>query len=171
MSKVRAVAATIVFMLCASVGYAQSYDPSSRQIGMPAAPWAPFMGPSGLTPGWTTQSASRIERPPLGMMYVACWAEVPSHNTAYFSPIIESPTVNSARKEFRQLVTTQYGTVGKLQCAGKLSETVVNEQVARWKDSARSKNAIVDTDWATSTATADVPSTLSRSSCSPFSQC
>jgi hypothetical protein len=80
-------------------------------------------------------------------MYVACWAEVPSHNTAYFSATFLSPTVNSVRKEFRQLVMTQYGPVGKLQCAGKFSEAVVNEQVAKWKDSARSKNAVIDTDW------------------------
>jgi hypothetical protein len=107
------------------------------------------MGPSELTPnnGWTTQSASRIERPPLGMMYVACWAEVPSHNTAYFTAPFLSPTVNNARKEFRELVTTQYGAVGKLQCAGKFNETVVNERVEKWKESTSSKNAIVDTDW------------------------
>jgi hypothetical protein len=81
------------------------------------------------------------------MMYVACWAEVPSHNTAYFSATFEVPTVYGARNEFRKLVTTQYGPVGKLQCAGKFNQTVVNEQVEKWKDSARSKNAIVDTDW------------------------
>jgi hypothetical protein len=78
---------------------------------------------------------------------VASWAEVPSRNTAYFSATFPSPTVNAARKEFRQLVTTQYGAVGKLQCAGRFSQSVVDEKVEKWKDSARTKNAIVDTDW------------------------
>ena len=45
-------------------------------------------------------------------------------------------------------MTTQYGPVSNLQCAGKFNQAVVNEQVEKWKDSARStKNAIVDTDW------------------------
>jgi len=149
MSKVRAVAATIVLMLCASVSYGQAAAPNGyagtadgqAQLGRT------FQSPpSGLLPN--TSSASRISRDstPTGM-YVACWAEVPSHNTAYFTAPFPSPTVYAARKEFRQLVTTQYGAVGKLQCAGKFNQTVVNEQVAKWKDSARSKNAIVDTDW------------------------
>jgi hypothetical protein len=151
MSKVRAVAATIVFMLGASVSYAQSSDTSLRQ------PRTPFMGPSTLDPNtWTLQSASRLSRgstPGIsssgtygpGMMYVACWAEVPSNNTAYFSATFAAPTVNGIRKEFRQFVKTQYGPVTNLQCIGKYSEAGVNEQVEKWKDSARNKNAIVDT--------------------------
>jgi len=150
MSKVRAVAATIVLMLCASGSYAQA--PSANgwagtPIGQAQLGWT-FQSPSSANPNPGTQSASRISRDstPTGM-YVACWAEVPSHNTAYFSATFEAPTVYGARKEFRKLVTTQYGAVGKLQCAGKFNETVVNEQVEKWKESARSKNAIVDTNW------------------------
>jgi hypothetical protein len=107
------------------------------------------MGPSTLDSTWTQKSASRISRdstPTYGPgMYVACWAEVPSHNTAYFSATFAAPTVNGIRKEFRQFVKTQYGPVTNLQCIGKYSEAGVNEQVEKWKDSARNKNAIVDT--------------------------
>jgi len=125
-------------MLGASVSYAQGPPvtfPQTQQASVPADPY-------GLA-----AKEFRLTNEP-GTMYVACRAEVPSHNTAYFSATFPSPTVNSARKEFRKVVTTQYGRVGKLQCASKFNETVVNEQVAKWKDSARStKNAIVDTDW------------------------
>jgi len=130
MSKVGAVAATVVFMLGASVAHAQA-TPSQAGLAL--------QNPYNFMPLYLTNEP--------GTMYVACWAEVPSHNTAYFSATFPSPTVSSARKEFRNVVTTQYGPVGKLQCAGKFNETVVNEQVEKWKDSARSKNAIVDTDW------------------------
>jgi len=141
MSKVKAVAATIVFMLGAPVSYAQGPPvtfPQSQQA-------------TNVLSGVESTSNSSILgfRVPCepGPMYVACWAEVPSHNTAYFSATFPSPTVNSARKEFRNLVTTKYGPVSKLQCAGKFSETVVNELVEQWKDSARAtKNAVVDTD-------------------------
>jgi hypothetical protein len=144
MSKVKAVAATIVFMLGASVGHAQQPTEIGRNpIGE---------GDSALTV--CTDSATTVVKglrceasQGPGKMYVACWAEVPSHNTAYFSATFEASSTYNARKEFRQLVTTQYGPASKVQCAGKFNETVVNEQVEKWKDSARSKNAIVDTDW------------------------
>jgi hypothetical protein len=146
MSKVRAVAATIVFMLGASVAQAQVDRPS--QSGQNPFDLANPLPPPCTESATTVVTGLRCEAPQgPGKMYVACWAEVPSHNTAYFTGPFLSPTVNSARKEFRQLVTTQYGPVGKLQCAGKFNQTVVNEQVEKWKDSARSKNAIVDTDW------------------------
>jgi hypothetical protein len=146
-SKVRAVAATIVFMLGVSVSYAQgpplTFPLNQQTTNVPpdratAVNSYNRLDSSGAGPGYPTAN---------GQLYVACWAEVPSHNTAYFSATFAAPTVNSARKEFRELVTTQYGAVGKLQCAGKFNEAVVNEQVEKWKDSARSKNAIVDTDW------------------------
>jgi hypothetical protein len=117
MSKVRTVAATIALMLCASVSYAQS--PSSN-------------------PGSYTLN-------PAGPMYAACWAEVPSQNSAYFSATFAASSVNALRKQFRSFVTTQFGPVSKLQCTGKFSGTVVNEQVEKWKDSARTtNNAIID---------------------------
>jgi hypothetical protein len=152
MSKVEAVAATIVFLLGASVAHGQSLSAADQERNRDAAgvfnqtPYgqselanraAYLNAPTSLPPG--TPPANRP-------MYVACWAEVPSHNTAYFSATFAAPAVNSVRKEFREFVTTQYGPVSKLQCAGKFSETVVNELVERWKDSARTtKNAIVDT--------------------------
>jgi hypothetical protein len=86
-----------------------------------------------------------IGSPERGAMYVACRAEVASNNTAYFSPIFAASSVNVVRKEFRKVVTTQYGPVSKLQCTGKFSGTMVNEQVEKWKDSARTtNNAIID---------------------------
>ena len=117
MSKVRTVAATIVFMLCASVSNAQSAFPN--------------LGSHTADTG--------------GPMYVACWAEVPSQNTAYFSATFAASSVNALKKQFRSFVTTHYGPVSKLQCTGKFSGTVVNEQVEKWKDSARTtNNAIID---------------------------
>jgi hypothetical protein len=130
-------------MLGASVSYAQTLTvPPYSQTAAGQAELANRA--AYLTPPYefgAPYSASRS-------MHVACWAEVPSHNTAYFSATFAAPSVYNARKEFRQLVTAQIGPVSKLQCAGKFSETVVNERVEEWKDSARStKNAIVDTDW------------------------
>jgi hypothetical protein len=143
MSKVRTVAAAITLMLGASVSYAQSsYTP------MPVFP-------SSESPGnvqFQNDGYLRLPRTiwltdkPVGAMYVACWAEVPSNNTAYFSAKFAGPAVSPVRKQFRTFVTTHYGPVSKLQCAGKFSEAVLNEQVEKWKDSARTeKNAIVDT--------------------------
>jgi hypothetical protein len=151
MSKVRAVAATIVFMLGASVAHAQGYYPSAgdqeRNRDAAGVINQSPVGQAALQGLYTSSGIPAVTQYVPGMMYVARWAEVPSHNAAYFTAPFLSPTVNSARKEFRQLVTRQYGQVGRLQCAGKFNEAVVNEQVAKWKDSARSKNAIVDTDW------------------------
>jgi hypothetical protein len=144
MSKVRAVAATIVFMLGASVAHAQQPTEIGRN---------PIGVPNDLSPPCTDSATTVVKglrceaRQGPGKMYVACWAEVPSHNTAYFSATFEAPSAYNARKEFRKLVTTQYGPVSKLQCAGKFSETVVNEQVEKWKDAAHTENTIVDTDW------------------------
>jgi len=84
MSKVRTVAATIVLMFCASVSYAQP----------------PFSQSSN--PGSYTSN-------PAGPMYAACWAEVPSQNTAYFSATFLIPAVNTLKDQFRTFVTTQYG--------------------------------------------------------------
>ena len=140
-----AVAVTIGLMLCASVSYAQGptvtfpeRQSSADQAGLANRAYGQPI--ADLPIGYLDQQRTG--------MYVACWAEVPSHNTAYFSATFAAPSVASARKEFRQLVAAQIGPASKLQCAGKFSETVVNERVEEWKDSARSrKNAIVDTDW------------------------
>ena len=149
MSKVKAVAAAIVFMLGASVSYAQTLTapPSSQLPGGQAELASGGVNPGvGPLAGSSSIGGYRVPNEP-GLMYVACWAKVPSHNTAYFSATFAAPSVYNARKEFRKLVTTHYGPVSKLQCAGKFSETVVNEQVEKWKDSAHTQNTIVDTDW------------------------
>jgi hypothetical protein len=145
MSKVRTVVATIVAMLCASVSYAQQPFSQSSNPGS-------YVG-FAQTPGAFSNSFSSIDQsipqsPALGRMYVACWAEASSQNTAYFSATFAARgvgAVHSMRTQFRSFVTTQYGPVSQVQCTGKDSEAVVNEQVEKWKDSARTeKNAIID---------------------------
>jgi hypothetical protein len=119
-------------MLCTSVSYAQSQQP---------LPVFPSSENPGNVPGGPVTTPLSYG----GAFYVACWAEVPSRNTAYFSATFAAPAVNAVRKQFRSFVTTQYGPVSRVQCAGKFSQTVVNEDVEKWKDSARTaKNAIVD---------------------------
>src|SRR5262249_14103316 len=123
MSKVKAVAATIVVMLCASVADAQQPTEIGRN---PIGPGDNQLAPPCTDSGTTVVKGLRCEASQgPGKMYVACWAEVPSHNTAYFSATFEASSTYNARKEFRQLVTAQYGPAGKVQCAGKFSETVV----------------------------------------------
>jgi hypothetical protein len=141
MSKVTTVAVAIVSMLCASVTKAQSsYTP------MPVYPSSESLGNVQFQSGANTWSGQlQVVSPDTGGLYVACWAEVPSNNTAYFSPTFAASSVNVVRKEFRKVVTTQYGPVSKLQCTGKFSGTMVNERVEKWKDSARTaNNAIID---------------------------
>jgi hypothetical protein len=134
-------------MLCASVSYAQgviNFETAGRQ-------------PVPAEPLFSSINQYTVQQRP-GTMYVACWAEVPSHGTAYFSSMFAAPSAYKARREFRELVTAQYGTVSQVQCASKFSETVVKDIVQRWKDKASAANsAIVETDWAASTATAVVP--------------
>jgi hypothetical protein len=131
MSKVRAVAVAIGLMLCTSVAFAQF------------ATYSPAAG------GWIDVPPRRVlPEPAPGGLYVACSAEVPSQSTAYFTATFNAPAVSSARKEFRQLVTTQYGAVSQVQCVGKFNPAVVKDTVQQWQDKARAtNNAIVNTDW------------------------
>jgi hypothetical protein len=151
MSKVQAVAATVVLMLCASVSdaqqpFSQSSNPGSY-VGFAQTPSA-FGNTSASTTGSAALTGTYRKAPWPGRMYVACWAEVPSHSTAYFSPTFPAPAVSSARKEFRELVTTQYGAVSQVQCVGKFNPAVVKDTVQQWQDKARAtNNAIIDTDW------------------------
>jgi len=142
-SKVKTVAVAIVSMFCASVGYAQS-----SQTPLPVFPSSESPGNAQFQSAEYPRDQQNFETPlspARGGMYVACWAEVASNNTAYFSPTFAAPSVNDVRKEFRKVVTTQYGPVNKLQCTGKFSATMVNEQVEKRKDSARTtNNAIID---------------------------
>jgi hypothetical protein len=143
-------------MLCVSVSYAQSAADQERNRD--AAGIVNQNDPAGLAGRNPYAYAPTYPASATGPMYVACWAEVPSHNTAYFSATFVAPAIYSARKEFSELVTAQYGAVNQVQCAGKFSEAVVKDKVQRWKDKASAaNNAIVETDWAASTATAVVP--------------
>jgi len=139
MSKVGTVAATIVLALGASVAHAQGSDAK-----MPSTNPASYI-PQNTSINYSSSSLSYAPGPGPGEMYVACWARVAANNTAYFSPTLAASSVNVVRKEFRKVVATQYGPVSKLQCTGKFSGTMVNEQVEKWKDSARTtNNAIID---------------------------
>jgi hypothetical protein len=85
---------------------------------------------------------------PPGPLYVACWAETPSGDSAYFSATFESHSPWKARKEFREIVATRYGPVSQARCAGNASSTKLKELVAQWKEEARAASAaIVDTGW------------------------
>ena len=145
----KAVAVAVDLMLCASVSYAQqpfsqSSNPGSY-VGFAQTPSAlQSMYPRdqiGVRTGPDTRPSSSYVP-----SYVACWAEVPAHNTAYFSATFELPGVKDFRKQFRTFVTTHYGRVSKVQCTAALVRAAVTEQVEKWKDSARTaKNAIADT--------------------------
>jgi hypothetical protein len=142
MSKVTTVAVAVVSMFCASVSYAQGSDAK-----LPSA--NPGSYPQPISPGASFNSMNTGPRwaspEPPGAMYVACWADVPSQNTAYFRATFAAPAVNTIRKQFRTFVTTQYGPVSDLQCTGKFNRAVVNERVEKWKDSVRTtNNAIID---------------------------
>ena len=149
MSTVRTVAATIVLMFCASVSYAQppfsqSSNPGSY-VGFAQTPSAlQSQYPIGQMTG-VRSSTDPATSPAYRPSYFACWAEVPSQKTAYFSATFLMPAVNTLEDQFRTFVTTQYGPVSKLRCAAALSSAAVTKQVEKWKDSARmDKNAIID---------------------------
>jgi hypothetical protein len=157
-----AVAVTIGLMLGASVGHAQGYTPSAADQERNRDAAGVFnqsvAGQAALAAGQGYENGSYVVPDQRGALYVACWADVPSHNTAYFSATFVAPTAYSARKEFRELVTTQYGAVSHVKCASKFSKAVMRDIVQQWKDKARAtNNAIVETDWAASTATAVAP--------------
>src|SRR4029078_4815697 len=90
-----AVAVALVSMFCASVSYAQppfsqSSDPGSY-VGFAQTPSAlqsqyPIGQMTGVRPS-TDPATSPAYRP----SYFACWAEVPSQNTAYFSATFLMP--------------------------------------------------------------------------------
>jgi len=148
MSKVRTVAATIALMLCASVGHAQGGLPSSQSPGNVQFQQGAY--PSDQNFGTRPYPETRPGVSPDVMaranpVYVSCWAEVTSLNTAYFSATFLMPAFNTLKDQFRTFVTTQYGPASKLQCTTALSNAAVTKQVDKWKDSARTtNNAIID---------------------------
>jgi len=139
MSKVRTLAVAVVLMLCASVSYAQAQN----------AGYSPQQDAVFQQGQYQSNFDPRLGRSPAPRkMLVACRAEVPSNNTTYFSATSEAPSVSNARKEFRELVATQYGAVSQVQCVGKFNPAVVQDTVQQWQDKARAtNNAIVNTDW------------------------
>jgi len=162
MSKVTTVAATIGLMLGASVGHAHGGFPSSQSPGnvqfqQGAYPADQNFGtrpyPETRRPPSETFERSGEVRPGVtpdvmawaNPVYVSCWAEVTSLNTAYFSATFLMPAFNTLKDQFRTFVTTQYGPASKLQCTTALSNAAVTKQVDKWKDSARTtNNAIID---------------------------
>ena len=112
MSKVRTVAATIALMLCASVGHAQGGLPSSQSPGNVQFQQGAYPADQNFgtrpypetRPGVSPDVMARANP-----VYVSCWAEVTSLNTAYFSATFLIPAVNTLKDQFRTFVTTQYG--------------------------------------------------------------
>jgi len=148
-SKVTLLLPAVVLMLCATVSDAQ---PPFSQSSNPGSYVGFAQTPSALQAQYPRDQfgvrTGPVTRPSSSYVpsYVACWAEVPSHNTAYFSATFEVPGINDLRKQFRTFVTTHYGRVSKLQCTAALVRAAVTEQVEKWKDSARTaQNAIVET--------------------------
>src|SRR5262252_7420892 len=125
-----AVARIISLMLCASVSYAQG--PTGEYQATKGSPTEPLL--------------------------VVCRAEVPARHAAYVSAAFVAHPISRAQKEFRKLVTAQYGAVGQVPCAGPFYGAVVKSIVQQWKDEARATNTvIVETDWAPSIATVVAP--------------
>ena len=168
MSKVRTVAATIALMLGASVGHAQGGFPSSQSPGNVQFQQGAY--PSDQNFGTRPYPETRPGVSPDVMaranpVYVSCWAEVPSLNTAYFSATFLMPAFNTLKDQFRTFVTTQYGPASKLQCTTALSSAAVTKQVDKWKDSARTtNNAIIDLVANTGEEAAEAPQPQSRQS-------
>src|SRR6185295_18205180 len=127
--------ATIVLMFCASVSYAQppfsqSSNPGSY-VGFAQTPSAlQSQYPRGQMTG-ARSSPDPATSPTYVQSYVACWAEVPSQNTAYFSATFAMPPHNTLKEQFRTFVTTQYGPVNKLRCTAALSSAAVTKQVEK----------------------------------------
>ena len=135
-------------MLGASVGHAQGGFPSSQSPGNVQFQQGAYPADQNFgtrpypetRPGVSPDVMARANP-----VYVSCWAEVTSLNTAYFSATFLMPAFNTLKDQFRTFVTTQYGPASKLQCTTALSNAAVTKQVDKWKDSARTtNNAIID---------------------------
>jgi hypothetical protein len=168
MSKVTTVAASIGLMLGASVGHAQGGFPSSQSPGNVQFQQGAYPADQNFgtrpypetRPGVSPDVMARANP-----VYVSCWAEVTSLNTAYFSATFLMPAFNTLKDQFRTFVTTQYGPASKLQCTTALSNAAVTKQVDKWKDSARTtNNAIIDLVANTGEETAKAPQRQSSQS-------
>jgi len=135
-------------MLGASVGHAQGGFPSSQSPGNVQFQQGAYPADQNFgtrpypetRPGVSPDVMARANP-----VYVSCWAEVTSLNTAYFSATFLMPAFNTLKDQFRTFVTTQYGPASNLQCTTALSNAAVTKQVDKWKDSARTtNNAIID---------------------------
>ena len=114
-------------------------SPQSVATAPSAAPAAPQSKPATPKP--------QPEKPEKEPQYVACWAEVPSHHTAYFSATFELHAIAAQRTEFHKMVMMTYGPVGQFNCAARPSPAEAEQQLERWKATVRAKDAIVDTGW------------------------
>jgi hypothetical protein len=88
------------------------------------------------------------EKPATKTLYMACFAELQSSHTAYFSSTFESTDPNEPKTEFHKMVASTYGPVsGQFGCIRKPSVDEVDQQVQHWKSSVQAKDRIVDTGW------------------------
>ena len=114
------------------------------------APQAAATAPSSPTPTPQPRPATPKpppEKPEKKPQYVACWAEVPSHHTAYFSATFETQVMKDVRTEFHKMVMMTYGPVGQFNCAAKPSPAEAEQRLEQWKATARAKDTLVDTGW------------------------
>jgi hypothetical protein len=114
------------------------------------APQAAATAPSSPTPTPQPRPATPKpppEKPEKKPQYVACWAEVPSHHTAYFSATFEAQVMKDVRTEFHKMVMMTYGPVGQFNCAAKPSPAEAEQQLEQWKATARARDTLVETGW------------------------
>jgi pyruvate/2-oxoglutarate dehydrogenase complex dihydrolipoamide acyltransferase (E2) component len=115
--------------------------PQQAAATAPIAPATPQPRPAAPKP----PPAEKPEKKPL---YMACFAELQSSHTAYFSATFESPDANEPKAEFHKMVAKTYGPVsGQFACIRKPSASEVAQQVQRWKDSVQAKDKIIETGW------------------------
>jgi len=119
--------------------------------GRAAAPPQAATAPSTPAPSATPQPRPKPSKPPeqpeKKPQYVACWAEVPSQHTAYFSATFEAQAMAAQRTEFRKMLMTTYGFVGQFNCTAKPSAAEAEQQLQQWRETARTKDTIVETGW------------------------
>jgi hypothetical protein len=135
----RTFGVAIALLVGASVGHAQGIQRSSDSP-------AQYVQSMSIT----TQPYGNGAGAPLatGPLYVACRAEAPSSDAAYFSDAFASHAPLKSRKAFRELVATRYGPVSRAHCAGNTSLTELEALVRQWKENARAAtSAVVDTGW------------------------
>jgi len=129
---------------------AAATPPATRAVAPSAAPTASPGAASpqaGAAPPNPTAATPQAQPATPKAKYVACWAEVKSRQSAYFSTVFEAPGVAEPREAFRTMVMTSYGGISRFACEQKGSSAEAEQQLQQWKDAARARDTIVETGW------------------------